>query len=124
MPIRREVADRAAVHHRRVPDRDVVADGCRCVAVHVDHRGVLDVATVANPNVVAVAAQHRAEPDARVAPEEHAADDGGARRDEELVAKRLHPEIAEIVKHRRSSAAYFFAFAWSATAFAAAAIAS
>src|SRR4029077_21024561 len=86
----------------------------------VDHRVVLHVAAVADPDVVAVAAQHRAEPNARVAAEVHSTDDGCARRDEELVADGLHAMRTEVVDH----ACYFFAFAWFATACAAAAIAA
>ena len=49
---------------------------------------------------------HGAEPNVRIAPQKHAADDGGARRNEELVADRLYAVCAEIVEHD-----YFFALA-------------
>ncbi len=50
------IADRAAVDRGAVPDGDVVAYGARCIAVDVQHGGVLHVAAIAEANVVAVAA--------------------------------------------------------------------
>ena len=72
----------------------------------MDDGRVLHVGVVAEADVVDVAAKHGAEPDVRVSAQEHAADDGRARRDVELVADRLHAIRAEIVEH-----GYFFALA-------------
>ena len=87
-------------------DRDAVADGAGGVGVDVDDGRVLHVRIVADADVVDVAAQDGVEPDVRVAAQEHAADDGRARRDIEVIADGLDAMGTEIVEHD-----YFFALA-------------
>ena len=68
MPIRLFVADRAAVQHDVVADHAIGADGQRKAGIGVQRGIVLDLRALAELDPLVVAAQHRAEPDAGIAP--------------------------------------------------------
>ena len=77
------VLDRAAVDHRGMPDRHVVADGRRVRVLHDVHdRAVLDVRSAADADLVHVAADDDRHPDAALFADLHVADDLGAVVDE------------------------------------------
>src|SRR5258706_2925788 len=61
----RAVADRAAMQHHLVPDRDVLADVDREARVRMNDAAVLDVAAASEAHGLVVAAYHGALPDAR-----------------------------------------------------------
>ncbi len=59
-------------------DGDIVAQNQRVFVAHdVEHTAVLDVSARADTDVVHVAANHRARPDAGVRADDHVADDDG-----------------------------------------------
>ena len=76
-PFRDVLADRAAVQDHVMADRAVPADRQREAAVGVAGRIVLHVGAFADLDPFIVAAQHRAEPDARRTQEANLADDDG-----------------------------------------------
>ena len=70
----------------RVADGDVGADvGAEGVGVHMHDGAVLEVGALADADLVHVAADDDAEPQVGVLPDLHVADDGGRRRDENIV---------------------------------------
>ena len=72
------VGDVAAVQRHGVTDGDIIAQDQRVfVAHHVQHRAVLNIRARADADVVHVAANHRARPDAGVFADDHVADDDG-----------------------------------------------
>src|SRR5260370_18295237 len=69
--------DPAAVQDGPMPHTDPGADQAGQVAVDVNHRQVLDVALFADLDGGQVPPQHRAVPDARLAPKDHVPDERG-----------------------------------------------
>src|SRR5438876_6806295 len=73
------VGDVAAVQGNTVADGDVVAEDQRIFVAHdVKDRAVLDIGARADADVVDVAADHRAGPDAGVFADDHVADEHGS----------------------------------------------
>ena len=74
----RVVGDRAAVQHGAVAHRDVGADRGLASRVAMDRAVVLDVGTLADPDLPEIAAQARGRRDVTARPDDHVADqDGG-----------------------------------------------
>jgi len=80
------VTDGAAVQHRQMADRDVVANGEWCAGVGVQHCAILNVAVGADVDGFDVATYHRVEPDTDIIFENDRADDAGIGRDEMLLS--------------------------------------
>src|SRR5690606_1424974 len=74
------VADRAAVDDGAMADGAPLAHHHRTAGIGVHDDVFLQVGAVADGNRLAVAARHRAEPDANILAEPHLADDGRTRR--------------------------------------------
>jgi hypothetical protein len=77
----RTVADRAAVQHDLMADRDAAPNGERRAGIGVKDAQFLNVAVVADDDRLVVAAQHGAGPDAHPFAQDHGPDDGDALRD-------------------------------------------
>ncbi len=63
------------MQHGLVSHRDVLADLDRKAGVGMHDAAILDVASAAQPQLLGVAAQHHAEPNACILFEHHSADD-------------------------------------------------
>src|SRR5688572_25136929 len=97
----RLIAHRAAVQESHVADGGIAADEDGKPRIDVDDRAVLHVAAVADLDPVVVSAQDGVEPDTRLVPEAHAADELRARSDIEFRAAGFEPTLAEGVDHVR-----------------------
>src|SRR5262249_23573873 len=87
----------AAVQHDVVADDAVIADRQREAGIGVQRRIVLDLRALAELDPLVVAAQHRAEPDAGIALEAHAADHARALRDPvAAVGRQLRRHAVEL----------------------------
>ncbi len=78
----------AAMYDRVMAYGNIVADhGLRLLIGAMDHRAILNIDLIADPNTIDVAAYHGIEPDAAIIPHDHVADHGGIRRDEAIFTK-------------------------------------
>jgi hypothetical protein len=89
------VADGAAVQHHLVPDAHGVAERHRIARVDVQHRGVLDVAALADRDAVVLGADHDLEPDAHLVVQRDIADQRGVVRDVVVFAEQLNAPLAD-----------------------------